>query len=69
MAPDSPAIEGEPGLRNASVAAEDLAAAAELERLTRELSTDPCNLVRRACQLADYETVAAAGWPDDTNGR
>lgn len=43
------------------------ASADECDRLERELRTDPCNLVRRACQLADYE-VAPPGLADEARG-
>ena len=34
--------------------------AGELEEIQRELAADPCHLVRRACQVADYEWGGAA---------
>jgi hypothetical protein len=40
------------------------AAADELELLARELVADPCGVVRRACQRADYDLAAAPSTPD-----
>jgi hypothetical protein len=42
------------------------AAADELDLLARELLADPCGVVRRACQRADYELFASP--PDETSG-
>ena len=66
-----PATEGQAtSLRAAPAAGRALAPSpAELERLERELRADPCNLVRRACQLADYEDIAPGGGPDETQSR
>lgn len=58
------------GLRPAPPAGKRLVVPAdELARLERELLADPCNLVRRACQLADYGTIAPGGEPDEPQGR
>jgi hypothetical protein len=63
------ATEGSRTSLRTAPARKPAASADELERLERELIADPCNLVRRACQLADYETGGPGSRGDDAEGR
>jgi hypothetical protein len=36
-----------------------------LDELQQELSADPCRFLRRACQVADYDTTSAATLPTE----
>ena len=63
--PSTPVDDQAMGLRTAPAAADAPVAGGELDRLERELRADPWCVVRRACQLADYENFV----PDDEPGK